>query len=111
MSHRGVPAGRLIAVDDRGLRWPDYRGNFFFNTFGNIALDPRCGLLVVDFDTGDTLQLSGTANVPWEAPSDNPTVEGTQRSVEFRLEQGIHVANALPFVWDFLEQAPQFSNE
>ncbi|HEX2366765.1 MAG TPA: hypothetical protein VHJ00_17290, partial [Bradyrhizobium sp.] len=58
----------------------------------------------------DTLQLTGTANVLWEAPSDNPTVEGAQRTVEFRLEQGIHVANALPFVWDFVEQAPQFSN-
>jgi len=110
MSHRGVPAGLLMAVDDRVLRWPDYRGNFFFNTFGNIEFEPRCGLLIVDFNTGDTLQLTGTANVLWEAPSDNPTVEGAQRTVEFRLEQGIHVANALPFVWDFVEQAPQFSN-
>ncbi len=111
VSHRGVPAGLLLAVDDRTLRWPDYRGNFFFNTFGNIELDPRCGLLIVDFDTGDTLQLTGTANVLWEAPSDDPSSQGAQRAVEFRLELGIHVANALPFTWDFVEQAPQFTNE
>ena len=88
VSHRGVPAGLLMAVDDRTLRWPDYRGNFFFNTFGNIELDPRCGLLIVDFDSGDTLQLTGTANVLWEAPSDDPAPQGAQRAVEFRLELG-----------------------
>ena len=111
VSHRGVPAGLLMAVDDRTLRWPDYRGNFFFNTFGNIELDPRCGLLIVDFDTGDMLQLTGTANVSWEALQDRATPEGAQRMVEFSLEEGIYAANALPFVWEFLEPAPQFAKQ
>lgn len=111
VSHRGVPVGLLMAVDDRTLRWPDYRGNFFFNTFGNIEIDPRCGLLIVDFDSGDTLQLTGTAEVLWEAPTDSLGSQGAQRAVEFRLELGIHVANALPFTWDFVERAPQFSSE
>jgi len=111
VSHRGVPAGLLLAVDDRTLCWPDYRGIFFFNTLGNIEIDPRCGLLIVDFDTGDTLQLTGTATVLWETPTDNASPHGAQRMIEFRLELGIHVANALPFAWDFIEQAPQFSNE
>jgi len=28
---------------------PDYKGNNFFNTLGNIALDPRVGVQVIDF--------------------------------------------------------------
>lgn len=111
VSHRGVPAGLLMATSERTLRWPDYRGNFFFNTFGNIELEPRCGLMIIDFDTGDTLQLTGTAKVLWETPSGNPAFQGVQRMVEFRVEQGIQVGNAVPFAWDFLERAPQFSTE
>jgi predicted pyridoxine 5'-phosphate oxidase superfamily flavin-nucleotide-binding protein len=109
VSHRGGPPGFLAQVDDQTLLWPDYRGNFFFNTFGNIELDPRCGLLILDFETGDTLQLTGTAEVLWDAGHADSAFEGAQRSVRFYLGEGIHVRSALPFAWEFLGQAPQFS--
>ncbi|MGZ5873248.1 MAG: pyridoxamine 5'-phosphate oxidase family protein [Bradyrhizobium sp.] len=109
VSHRGGPPGFLTWEDDQTLLWPDYRGNFFFNTFGNIELDPRCGLLILDFDTGDTLQLTGRAEVLWNARHDDPVFEGAQRSVRFHLDQGIHARAAMPFAWDFLGQAREFS--
>jgi len=109
VSHRGGPLGFLTLEDDQTLLWPDYRGNFFFNTFGNIELDPRCGLLILDFETGDTLQLTGTAEVLWDTERDDPVLEGAQRSVRFYLDFGIHVRSAMPFAWDFLGQAREFS--
>jgi uncharacterized protein len=109
VSHRGGPPGFLTPENDQTLLWPDYRGNFFFNTFGNIELDPRCGLLILDFETGDTVQLTGTAEVLWDTQHDDPVFEGAQRSVRFHLGHGIHVRGAMPFAWDFLGQAKQFS--
>ncbi|HKO57262.1 MAG TPA: pyridoxamine 5'-phosphate oxidase family protein [Thermoanaerobaculia bacterium] len=79
-SHRGGPAGFVHAEADR-VSWPDYRGNNMFNTLGNLAVDPRCGLLFTDFQR--TLQLTGSAAVAWE---------GTTRRVEMRVEGVIYHA-------------------
>ena len=37
---------------------PDFSGNQFFNTLGNLALEPRAGLLIPDFASGDLLQVA-----------------------------------------------------
>lgn len=66
-SHRGGPAGFVEVVDDRHLRIPDYPGNNFFNTIGNLLKDPRVGLLFIDFDTGGLLHITGRAEIEWEA--------------------------------------------
>ena len=65
-SHRGGTPG-FVRVDGGRLWWPDYPGNNLFNSFGNLAVDPEASLLFFDFDTGRTLQLSGTAEVDWDA--------------------------------------------
>jgi predicted pyridoxine 5'-phosphate oxidase superfamily flavin-nucleotide-binding protein len=109
LSHRGGRPGFVQIVDDQTLLWPDYRGNFFFNTLGNLALDPRCGLLLLDFDTGDTLQLTGRAEILWDWQRDDPAFRGAERLVQFTIDHGVHVADAAPFAWDFLGAAPQFA--
>jgi uncharacterized protein len=69
VSHRGGEPG-FVTVDDSGPRtrlWiPDYRGNNFFNTFGNILKYPRAGLAFADFTRGRVLMLTGAADVVWE---------------------------------------------
>jgi hypothetical protein len=45
------------SADDRTLTAPDFIGNFFFNTMGNLQVNPRAGLLFLDFSTGDVLML------------------------------------------------------
>jgi predicted pyridoxine 5'-phosphate oxidase superfamily flavin-nucleotide-binding protein len=66
ISHRGGPAG-FVRVEDGALLIPDYPGNRYFNTLGNVELDARCALVLVDFATGDVLQLQGRARVLWQA--------------------------------------------
>ena len=62
VSHRGGKPG-FVRVDDgvggTVLTFPDFRGNFFFNTLGNITAHPKAGLLFVDHETGGVLQLTG----------------------------------------------------
>ena len=62
-SHRGGPPGFVTVGADGGLSFPDFPGNNMFNTLGNLAVDPRVGLLFVDFEKGDVLQITGTASL------------------------------------------------
>src|SRR6185437_229825 len=65
-SHKGGAPG-FVRVEGDQLWWRDYPGNNLFNSFGNLAVDPSAALLFLNFDTGETLQLSGTAEVDWTA--------------------------------------------
>src|SRR5207244_12843856 len=78
-SHRGGQPGFVRVLDERRLRIPDYAGNNMFQTLGNIATDPRVGLLFVDFDTGTTLQLTGRARILWGPEALAPR-EGAERA-------------------------------
>lgn len=98
ISHRGGPAGFVQIVDESTLVFPDFAGNNFFNTFGNIALDPQVGLLFVDFENGHHIYLTGTAEVLWK--QDGALLfEGVEREVRFKLKKGKLVLNASPLRW------------
>ena len=85
-SHRGGPPG-FVRVDGNDLWWPDYPGNNMFNSFGNLAVDPTAALLFVDFPTGHTVHLSGTAAVEW-GTDDAPGDDGhTGRRARFTIER------------------------
>ena len=101
-SHRGGNPGFVRVRDAATLEWPDYSGNMMFNTLGNITSNPNAGLLFLDFDRGDTLQLTGQATVVWE-PERAAHFPGAQRVVEFRVEQAVQVAHAVPLRFRFLQ--------
>jgi predicted pyridoxine 5'-phosphate oxidase superfamily flavin-nucleotide-binding protein len=65
VSHRGGHAGFLGLSADGAIAVPDYPGNLFFNTLGNLMLNPRAGLLFVDFERGDLLQITGATEIAW----------------------------------------------
>jgi predicted pyridoxine 5'-phosphate oxidase superfamily flavin-nucleotide-binding protein len=91
VSHRGGRPGFLRARsegDTTVVTMPDYSGNFLFNTFGNLELNPRAGLLALDFDSGDVLSLTGLARVLWDSP-EVATFKGAERLVEYRVERGV----------------------
>lgn len=85
VSHRGGRGG-FVRVDGNRLTVPDYAGNLFFNTLGNLLANPVAGLLFIDFASGDLLQLSGRA----ELLADSPLVEafvGAERLWAFEVER------------------------
>ncbi len=111
VSHRGGRPGFVRARDEDGasvLTAPDFLGNFYFNTFGNIALNPATGLLFVDFETGDALMLSGEAEVVWEGP-EVAAFAGAERLLRFRLRHSLLIENAVPLRWGEVEPAPQLA--
>jgi uncharacterized protein len=62
ISHRGGDAGFLRLENDQ-LVFEDFPGNNMFNTLGNLQQYPFCGILLIDFDTGELLQLAGQGRV------------------------------------------------
>ena len=90
VSHRGGPAG-FVQVRGDALLVPDYVGNSFFNTFGNLQLEPRCGLLFIDYATGERLVLSARAEVEWE---------GSQRMLRLEVSGVQRVQGGLALRWE-----------
>ena len=85
VSHRGGARGFVHVTAPGRLVIPDYSGNMMFNTLGNLAADPRAGLLLVDFERGGTLQVSGRARIEWDR-SAVAAYEGAERLVELTVE-------------------------
>lgn len=85
-SHRGGPPGFVRVLSDARLRIPDYPGNNMFNTLGNFHSNPRAGLLFVDFQTHQLLQLTGKADIIWHLDQPPEESSGTQRYWEFECE-------------------------
>ncbi|MEM8686606.1 MAG: pyridoxamine 5'-phosphate oxidase family protein [Pseudomonadota bacterium] len=66
VSHRGGMEGFVQVLSDSCLRFPDYSGNKFFNTLGNIQDDGRVGLLFPDVGNNSALLLTGQATIGWD---------------------------------------------
>jgi ferredoxin-NADP reductase len=101
MSHRGGPVG-FVEVQEHPaarasksyhtLRWGDYVGNNMFNSLGNIALYPRAGMLFIDWETGDTLQVTG----PVEILYDEHSLPGAERTLELTVHAWVFTHRGLP---------------
>ena len=98
-SHRGGNRGFVEILDGSRLRFPDYAGNNHFNTIGNLVLDPRAGVLFVDFKTGSLLQLTGTASIDWDSDA-LAKFPGARRLVTLDIERIVELPTALGLRWD-----------
>jgi predicted pyridoxine 5'-phosphate oxidase superfamily flavin-nucleotide-binding protein len=98
ISHRGGPAG-FVLCDGLTLTIPDYSGNRYFNTLGNLLLEPRSALLLIDFNSGDLLHLQGKAEIVWQAQEGN-NLPAAERTWRFQVERGWRRRAALPLRWN-----------
>lgn len=94
-SHRGGLPGFLAINDDGTLSFPDFSGNRYFNTLGNIEADDRAGLFVPDFSNGGALCLTGRAAIDWTSER-IAAFAGAERIVDFVPEEIWYVEHALP---------------
>lgn len=96
-SHRGGPPG-FVQAEAGALVVPDYVGNSFFNTLGNLQLNPRCALLFVDFTNGDALWVRARA----ELILDGDEVRrhpGSLRLLRLHVEGATRRRHAFPLRW------------
>ncbi len=100
VSHRGGRPGFVRVDPDGSLTIPDFSGNFFFNTLGNFLANPKAGLVFVDFDTGDILQMTGDTEVVLESP-EIAAFQGADRLWRFRPRRIVSRRGSLPLRWRF----------
>ncbi len=107
-SHRGGKPG-FVKVDGNRLTFPDFSGNLFFNTLGNIEADGRVGLFFPDFTTGDVCFVVGTARILWDE-SIIRSFEGAERMVEINAERVTFISNFMPMTASLIEPSPFLRN-
>jgi len=105
-SHRGGNMGFVRIIDDRTLRIPDYTGNCMFNTLGNFLVNPRAGIVFVDFESGATLQLIGMAEILWNTEDPVDETGGTKRFWEMHINHWLEIGKAHELEWSFLDYSP-----
>ncbi|MFJ3486006.1 pyridoxamine 5'-phosphate oxidase family protein [Pseudomonas sp. NPDC090202] len=102
VSHRGGKPG-FVRVDEHGaLTVPDFNGNLFFNTLGNMLINPRAGLVFVDMRSGDLLQMTGRTEVILDSPETLAFI-GAERMWRFFPERVIRRPGGLPLRWVDME--------
>jgi uncharacterized protein len=95
VSHRGGRPGVLRQNADGSLSFPDYAGNRYYNTLGNIALCGRAGLFIPDFSSGEVIFLTGKAEIDW-SPARATQFEWAERVVDIHPEDVWYTRHALP---------------
>jgi hypothetical protein len=104
ISHRGGRPG-FVGISGDTLLIPDFRGNQYFNTLGNLLGEPRAALLFPDFATGDLLQLQGLASIDW-GDSAAALVRGAERVWQFQLTRAWYRPRAARLRGAFIDYSP-----
>ena len=104
VSHKGGNPGFVQVVDAGHLAIPDYNGNSMFNTLGNIAVNPKAGLLFINFESGRTLQIRGVAAIDW-ASVRTRSFPGAERVLDFEIQQIIDNSQGFPLAVKFRQQS------
>lgn len=83
-SYKGGMPGFVRVLDERTLAFPSYDGNGMFRSLGNLLVNPRVGLLFIDFEHPRRLRVQGLASLQ----DDDPLIgsfAGAQRVVRVRV--------------------------
>ena len=109
MNHRGGPAGFIRVASNTPigavLVWPEYSGNNFYQTLGNLSTNPRAGIVVPDFATGSVLYITGTTEILFGA-SASALLPRSTLVVRLTITSSRFVASGLPFRGEALEPSP-----
>jgi uncharacterized protein len=85
-SYKGGQPGFVRVVDENTLAFPSYDGNGMFRSLGNVLMNPKVGMLFVDFERPNRMRINGVASL-----HDDDTLlssfEGAQLIVRVRAER------------------------
>jgi hypothetical protein len=76
-----------------------------FQSLGNLSVYPKAGLLFLEFETGSTLQLTGTAEIIWDKEQ-TLKVPGARRLVRFQVDEVIETEGAFAERWQLVGYSP-----
>lgn len=68
VSYKGGAPGFVHVLDERTLAFPSYDGNGMFRSLGNVHVNPKVGLLFIDFEQPQRLRVLGRAGARDDDP-------------------------------------------
>ena len=76
-----------------------------FNSLGNLSVYPKAGLVFPDFESGATLQLSGSTKILWD---DKRVGEfpGARRLISYEIERMVELPQAMRLKFEFRGYSP-----
>jgi len=77
----------LKVLDAKTLVFPDYSGNKFFNSLGNILVNGQIGMLYIDFERRLRLRINGRAKIIEDRSAYAAVWPLAHRYVEVSVEQ------------------------
>jgi predicted pyridoxine 5'-phosphate oxidase superfamily flavin-nucleotide-binding protein len=105
VSHRGGKTGFVRVDGGVTLTVPDFTGNAYFNTLGNVLVNPRCGLLFIDYAGGGLLHVAARGEVVTDG-EELRAFTGAQRLLRLHVEHARWRPAALPLRWGDAEMSP-----
>jgi len=85
---------------------PDYPSNGMFMTLGNLHVQPRAGLVLVEFEHARLLALTGTTVTRFGAEDFVGASGGTGRYWDFTVTRWVELDLPGAFGWELVERSP-----
>jgi predicted pyridoxine 5'-phosphate oxidase superfamily flavin-nucleotide-binding protein len=82
-SYKGGDPGFVRVLGERTLGFPNYDGNGMFLSMGNLSVNPRVGMLFIDFAAPRRLRVEGVASI---TPGDPLVSEYPEAQFVIRVE-------------------------
>ena len=86
VSYKGGLPGFVRVTADNELAFPSYDGNGMFKSLGNVLINPKVGLLFINFAKPNRMRVQGTATVRDDDPL-LPSFPGAQLIVRVTAER------------------------
>jgi ferredoxin-NADP reductase len=96
VDHRGGPPGFVRIMSPTEIVYPEYSGNRLYQSLGNLQLNPKVGLTFPDYETGNVLYITGTAEILVSADAAR-LLPGSNLAVKINITEAHLVQRGLPF--------------
>lgn len=83
----GRPYALVKLIDAKTLIFPDYSGNNFFNSLGNMLVNGQIGMLFIDFESRHRVRINGRANIIKDRHAYAELWPLAQRYIQVSVEQ------------------------
>lgn len=110
IQHRGGPAGFLHVVDDRTLAFADYSGNKQFISAGNLSVNDRVSLFLMDYPHQARLKIIGHARTL--APGEDLELEAQLLAEHGAKLEGVILIHLVGYDWNCSQHiTPRFTRQ
>ena len=110
IQHRGGPPGFLAVLDKNTLAFADYAGNKQFITTGNLSVNDRFALFLMDYPGRTRLKIIGHARIL--EPGENPAIESKLIPEPGAKVDRIFVLEVVGFDWNCSQHiTPRYTRE